>query len=119
LLLRFVGGAFGGATGTLVGAGVGQVAGMFACSTGGGGNTEHGQQRANEASGGDSGRQVGDPNRVIREGKRYTDANTGNTVYVSGNRVVITNPQGQEVTQFVNSKANTAARVLRGDWIPQ
>jgi hypothetical protein len=108
-----------------IGFGFGAVAGwgmgMSACKTGdgGGGKTKHGQERADEAAAGDKGRQVGDPNRVIREGKKYVDSETGNTVHVSGDRVVITNAEGNEVSQFTNSRANTQQRVLEGKWIPQ
>ena len=68
---------------------------------------------------GDNDRQAGDPNRAIREGKQYTDADTGYTVHVSGNRVVITDAAGQEVTEFINSRSNTQAGILSGKWIPK
>ncbi|GGL18280.1 RHS repeat-associated core domain-containing protein [Caulobacter rhizosphaerae] len=84
----------------------------------GNGNTGHGEQRASEARAGDSGRQVGDANRVVREGRKFIDTETGATVHVSGNRVVITGQNGR-VTQFVNSRANTQARIASGKWVPQ
>jgi hypothetical protein len=70
---------------------------------------------------GEPNRQVGDANRVIREGKKYTDSDSGYTVHVSGNRVVITDPADGDkiVTRFINSQANTQERVLSGKWIPQ
>jgi hypothetical protein len=82
------------------------------------GRTEHGEERAAEARDGDPHRQVGDANRVIREGRKFVDTETGNTVQVSGDRVVITNPEGQIVTQFKNPKANTQARIQSGRWVP-
>jgi RHS repeat-associated protein len=86
-------------------------------TTGGGvGRTEHDKEQAGEPN-----REVGDPSRVIREGKKYTDTDSGYTVHVSGDRVVITDPNdgGKIVTRFVNSAANTADRVASGKWIPQ
>jgi len=91
---------------------------MAARSAGGQGRTDHGEERAAEARDGDAHRQVGDANRVIREGRKFVDTETGNTVHVSGDRVVITNPEGQIVTQFKNPKANTQARIQSGRWVP-
>ncbi|HEY6448719.1 MAG TPA: RHS repeat-associated core domain-containing protein [Acidobacteriaceae bacterium] len=70
---------------------------------------------------GEPNRQVGDPNRVIQEGKEYTDSDTGYDVHVNGDRVVITDPAdgGKIVTRFTNSRANTQERVLSGKWIPK
>lgn len=79
--------------------------------------TEHGQQRANEAQS-DPNRQVGDANRVVREGRTYLDNDSGNTVHVNGDRVVITDQNGKIVTQFTNSRANTLERVQSGRWTP-
>jgi RHS repeat-associated protein len=81
--------------------------------------TEHGEQRAQQAREGDTHREVGDANRVKAEGRMYTDTDTGNTVHVKGNRVVITDSEGNQVTQFKNTRANTAQRVQRGQWIPK
>jgi RHS repeat-associated protein len=78
---------------------------------------DHGKQRANDAKT-DSSRSVGDANRIIRDGKKYMDDTTGNNVHVSGDRVVITNEQGDIVSQFRNSRANTNARIESGRWIP-
>ena len=80
--------------------------------------TEHARKRADEAKTNPN-RQVGDANRVIREGRRFLDSDTGYTVHVLGDRVVITRPGGQIQTQFVNTRANTASRVASGRWIPQ
>jgi hypothetical protein len=91
---------------------------MTARSAGGQGSTDHGEERAAEARDGDAHRQVGDANRVIREGRKFVDTETGNTVHVSGDRVVITNPEGRIVTQFKNPKANTQARIQSGRWVP-
>lgn len=82
------------------------------------GMTKHGQQRADEAQAGDAHRQVGDANRVTSEGRSYTDSETGNTVHVRGGRVVITDKDGNRVTQFKNTRANTAQRVKDGKWVP-
>jgi hypothetical protein len=78
----------------------------------------HGEERAAEARGGDAHWQVGDANWVIWEGRKCVDTETGNTVYVSGERVVITNPEGQIVTQFKNPKVNTRAQIQSGRWVP-
>lgn len=82
------------------------------------GTTEHAAGRQAEARAGDATRQVGDPNRVVRESRAYTDTATGYDVYVNGNRVVIVNPKtGEQVTQFVNTRANTSSRVASGKWV--
>ncbi|HEY9951247.1 TPA: polymorphic toxin-type HINT domain-containing protein, partial [Neisseria meningitidis] len=80
--------------------------------------TNHAQQRKEEAKN-DSHRSVGDSNRVVREGKQYLDADTGNHVSVKGEKVVILTPDGRQVTQFKNSKANTSKRVKNGKWTPK
>jgi RHS repeat-associated protein len=84
----------------------------------GAGKTSHGEQRANEAKAGDTHRQVGDANRTIQEGRRFRDTETGHTVHVRGDRVVITNSEGKQVTQFKNSAANTQQRIESGKWEP-
>jgi RHS repeat-associated protein len=81
--------------------------------------TEHGQERADQARQGDPHRDVGDPNRVIREGRQYTDTETGNSVSVRGNKVVIRDKDGNIVSQFKNTRANTNQRVQDGRWIPK
>jgi hypothetical protein len=86
---------------------------------GAGRRTRHGQQRADEARDGDTHRQVGDANRVIQEGRKFTDSETGNIVHVSGERVVITGGDGQIVTQFRNPRANTQLRIQSGRWVPR
>jgi hypothetical protein len=83
------------------------------------GLTEHGKQRAQQARQGDAHRDVGDANRVKTEGRTYTDSDTGNTVHVKGNRVVITDSEGNQVTQFKNTRANTVWRVESGKWKPK
>jgi hypothetical protein len=82
------------------------------------GETAHGQQRADEAGAGNSHRQVGDANRVVRQGRQFVDTETGAIVNVDGNRVVITNSEGKVVTQFKNSRANTQQRIQSGKWKP-
>ena len=79
------------------------------------GRTEHGQERADQAKY-DSKRSVGDANKVVRDGQRFIDNETGNTVHVNGNRVVVTNRNGDVVTQFKNTRANTISRVESGRW---
>ncbi|HEX8826467.1 MAG TPA: hypothetical protein VF794_41585 [Archangium sp.] len=86
---------------------------------GAGRRTHHGQQRADEARSGDTHRQVGDANRVIQEGRKFTDTETGNIVHVSGDRVVITSKDGRVVTQFRNPRANTQSRIQSGRWVPR
>ncbi len=82
------------------------------------GRTTHGDQRAAEAAAGDVSRQVGDGNRVLRQGRHFVDTETGANVHVDGNRVVITNGEGKVVTQFRNSRANTQERIQSGKWKP-
>lgn len=72
-------------------------------------STQHGEERAEEAKT-DPNRQVGDGNKVIENGKTFTDTETGNTVHVDGNRVVIVDENGMRVTQFKNPRANTFPR---------
>jgi hypothetical protein len=104
----------GGQAGFALGTGIG----FFSCASGGGGRgrSDHDKEQSGEPN-----REVGDANRVIQEGKKYTDSDTGYTIHVSGNRVVITDPAdgGTIVTRFINSQANTEERVLSGKWIPQ
>ncbi|MFL6193803.1 MAG: RHS repeat-associated core domain-containing protein, partial [Thermoanaerobaculia bacterium] len=80
--------------------------------------TKHGEQRAKEASEGDAHRQVGDANRVKQEGREYVDSETGAHVYVKGDRVVITNEKGAEITRYTQSRAKTLKRVQGGKWVP-
>ncbi len=84
----------------------------------GSGMTGHGSQRAAEAKAGDSHREVGDANKVVSQGRTFRDTETGNTVHVKGNRVVINNSKGERVTQFKNPKANTQERIQSGKWEP-
>lgn len=80
--------------------------------------TPHASLRRTQAAAGDVNRQVGDVNRVIRDGRLYRDTESGHFVRVNGDRVVITTPDGKQVTQFKNSRANTQKRVLNGKWDP-
>ena len=80
--------------------------------------SDHGKLRREQAAT-DKHRQVGDRNRVIREGKKYKDSETGYTVHVSGDRVVITKSNGEIHTSFKNSRANTNMRVKKGKWVRQ
>ena len=74
--------------------------------------TKHGEMRRKQART-DKHRQVGDVNRVKRDGKPYYDTETGNNVYILGDRVVIETSEGAHVTQMIN----TRARIDRGKWI--
>lgn len=80
--------------------------------------TDHGQERQNEARDNPA-RDVGDPNRVQHQGRKFIDTETGNTVHVDGNRVVIVDPAGERVTQFTNPCANTQNRIRSGKWITE
>jgi hypothetical protein len=81
--------------------------------------TGHAQERRDEARAGDTSRQVGDPNRVAREGREFVDSETGHTVVVKGNRVVIKDEEGRQVTQFTNTRRNTQKRIREGRWVPK
>ncbi len=81
--------------------------------------SEHAKDRREEARSGDSDREVGDPNRVVKEGREFVDSETGNTVHVKGDKVVVTDGKGKQVTQFKNSRKNTGKRVKSGKWIPK
>jgi len=79
---------------------------------------EHGEQRAREARAGDSHRNVGDVNRIKREGKEYIDADTGHHVCVRGNDVYIEAEDGTPISRFHNPRRNTQNRTRRGERIP-
>lgn len=81
------------------------------------GGTNESAQRRDEAKT-DSHRQVGDPNRAVRQGRKFRDSDTGNFVYVDGDRVVICTPDGRQITQFKNTRANTQQRIQSGKWVP-
>ena len=81
------------------------------------GITDHAATRRDEARSGDSRRDVGDPNRVVREGRAFRDTSTGYTVYVKGDRVVIVD-NGKQISQFKTSRQNTQDRIRRGRWSP-
>jgi hypothetical protein len=83
------------------------------------GKTAHGEMRSQQAQEGEVSRQVGDPNRVIWQGRRFRDVETGYDVYVKGDRVVIVDPAtNQQITQFKNLRANTQKRIQSGRWQP-
>jgi hypothetical protein len=111
------------AGGVYVGAGTADVLNgivMMAQGNGSGGNnrTDHGQQRHEEARGGDPNRDVGDINKIRNEGRHFRDTETGNTIHVKGDKVVVDKPNGDFHTSFHNTKANTATRIETGKWIP-
>ncbi|NEP63529.1 MAG: hypothetical protein F6K31_42640 [Symploca sp. SIO2G7] len=83
------------------------------------GKTPHGAQRGQEAQTGDSQRQVGDINRIFRDGRHFRDTETGYDVYVRGNKVIVVEPSTKrQITQFKNSRANTQKRIESGRWKP-
>lgn len=82
------------------------------------GTTKHGDKRKAQSRT-DSHRSVGDANKVVLEGRRYLDSETGAHVYIKGDRVVILDNEGKIITQFKNTKQNTRNRVRSGKWIPQ
>jgi len=81
------------------------------------GKTPHAEDRKKQGQT-DPHRQVGDANRVVHAGRKFEDAETGNIVYVNGDRVVITDKKGKQITQFKNTRANTQARIRAGKWKP-
>jgi hypothetical protein len=79
------------------------------------GTTDHAEERKDQAAGGDKSREVGDANRVVREGRRLQDSESGHDVYVNGDRVVIVDSKtGKQITQFKNTKKNTQQRIKSG-----
>jgi RHS repeat-associated protein len=80
--------------------------------------TKHGRERRDQGRSGDGDRDVGDPNRTIREGNHYMDSKSGNDIYVRGDRVVVVNQEGKIVSSFTNTKSNTAMRIRTGRWQP-
>ncbi|MCK5363166.1 MAG: hypothetical protein KAR22_09370, partial [Gammaproteobacteria bacterium] len=79
--------------------------------------TTHGKKRIEEAKS-DPNRQVGDPNRIIREGKQYYDTETGATAHVGRHgRTVFRGDRG-EITRATYTKKQIEARVLSGKWKP-
>ncbi len=80
--------------------------------------TDHGKKRQQEGRS-DSHRDVGDPNKVEQRGRKFYDTDTGNTVHVDGDRVVIVDSKGRRVTQFKNPRRNTQDRIRRGKWVPK
>jgi len=79
--------------------------------------TDHGQMRRDQATY-DPDRQVGDPNRVVTEGRSFRDTDDGTIVFVKGNRVVITNSDGKEVTSFKITRNNLQKRIEDGRYVP-
>ena len=136
-----IGGSVGGLAGGIVGATIGAAGGLLIIEMSQGGDgtidgaewdefgpkdeecieevSDHAKDRQNQATEGDSSREVGDPNRVVQEGKQYIDSDTGHTVHVKGNRVVVTDGSGRQITQFKNTRKNTNSRVRSGKWTPR
>ncbi|WP_328587135.1 RHS repeat-associated core domain-containing protein, partial [Pseudomonas savastanoi] len=114
-----VGTVVGAALGAGVGVGLGwYLNDKFFNESADEGRADHAAGRAEDAKT-NADRQVGDKNKVMENGKTYEDADTGHTVHVDGDRVVITDSQGRPVTQFKNTRANTNSRVNSGKWIPR
>jgi hypothetical protein len=80
---------------------------------------DHAKQRKQEARQGDPKRQVGNPQEVVDQGRRFHDTESDNTVYVLGDRVVVRGPNNEPVSQFTNTRANTEQRILDGKWVPE
>jgi RHS repeat-associated protein len=83
--------------------------------------TKHAQKRKDEGSSGqDPRRDIGDKNRVKREGKRYVDQDTGNIVYVGkkGHTVIVDPTEQRVVTQNSYTKKQVQNRVNEGRWVP-
>ncbi len=78
--------------------------------------TKHGEQR-NQEKRTDHHRDVGDPHDVIKNGRKLKDSDTGNDIYVDGDRVVIVDQNGNIHTQFKNTKANTQKRIQSRKWV--
>jgi RHS repeat-associated protein len=80
--------------------------------------TDHAKDRINQGNEGDANRQIGDPNRTVKEGRQFTDSKTGHKVHVKGNKVVISDSKsGKQITQFKNSRSNTQKRIKSGKWV--
>lgn len=78
------------------------------------GYTDHGTDRANDNS-----RNVGNAQDVVDNGEQFQDSETGTTVYVDGNKVVIIGDRGV-VTQWKDQTASeTSKNVESGKWIPK
>jgi hypothetical protein len=79
---------------------------------------DHAIERKQQATQGDTHRQVGDPNRTVQQGQEFIDTDTSYTVHVRGNKVVIKDQNGRQVTQFKNTRRNTQDRIRKGKWKP-
>jgi RHS repeat-associated protein len=82
------------------------------------GKTPHGEKRAKQAREGDTHRQAGDPNRVVREGREFYDTESGHTIHTKGNNAIVTNKKGEEVTRFKTSRRNIQKNIKSGKWKP-
>jgi hypothetical protein len=85
-------------------------------------STKHDAFRKNQArTGFDERRNVGDANRVIREGKRYLDTETGNTVYVGKKgHMAVVSPDGERtVSRNTLERRDVQKRVNSGRWVRQ
>jgi RHS repeat-associated protein len=101
----------------LTGAVTEDIPDALAATTDAVGLTDHALDRRQQKLGGDSNRDVGDHNRVIREGRAFRDTITGNRVHVLGNRIVILK-NGQVHTFYKGSRATTQSKIRRGRWEP-
>jgi hypothetical protein len=81
-------------------------------------STEHDKKRKSEGrKGNDPRRDIGDANRVRREGKRYIDEN-GNIVYVGkkGHTVIYDSSEQRIITRNTYTKKQVQSRLNSGKW---
>jgi hypothetical protein len=79
--------------------------------------TRHGEERREQAAY-DPDRQIGDPNRVVIEGRSFRDTRDGTIVYVKGDRAVVVNSDGKEVTTLRLRRRAVQKRIEDGRFIP-
>lgn len=77
--------------------------------------TTHGQERADQAKT-DPHRNVGDANRVVREGTKYRDTETGATVSIGKKGRGVVQGQNGRVTQGHWTKKQIQSRLRSGKW---
>ncbi len=85
-------------------------------------STKHDEKRKKEGrSGKDARRDIGDANRVRREGTRYVDTETGNVVYVGrkGHTVILDPSEQRRVTRNTYSRRQVQERIDSGKWRKQ
>ncbi len=81
--------------------------------------SDHYTERRQQAAAGDVGRQVGDPNRVVREGREFVDTDTDARVFVNGSRVTVIGTRDEiGITTFNITRRNLQERIQSGKWRP-